>query len=259
MIKTTAHRSLERIATQVYASDHEACAAVGQRIADLIAQRNAECKATVLGLATGHTPIGVYRELIGHHERGLDFSRVITFNLDEYYPMAPGGLQSYRRWMWENLFEHVNVRQDNVHIPDGTIEPERVVQYCADFERKIAEAGGIDVQLLGIGRTGHVGFNEPGSSIVSRTRRIALDPITRRDAASDFFGESSVPREAITMGIGTILEANEVVLLAFGEQKAPIIQRAVEGEVTDSVPATFLHEHPNALVVLDEAAAANLT
>ena len=153
----------------------------------------------VLGLATGSTPIGIYRELIRmHREEGLDFSNVITFNLDEYYPMAPDSIHSYHRYMWENLFEHINIKKGNVHIPRGDIPRDQVERHCAEYEKAIREAGGIDYQILGIGKTGHIGFNEPGSGIESRTRLVALDTITRRDAAADFFGEENVPIEAIT-------------------------------------------------------------
>jgi glucosamine-6-phosphate deaminase len=249
----------ERIPTTICATDHEAIVQVAAMIIALVKQRNSEKRATVLGLATGHTPIGVYRELIRAGQSGVDFSRVVTFNLDEYYPMSPDGLQSYQRWMRENLFDHINIDKPNIHIPDGTLPRERVAPYCADFERKIAAAGGIDIQLLGIGRTGHIGFNEPGSSVHSRTRLITLDPVTRRDAAADFFGEASVPREAITMGVGTILEAKQVVLLAFGEQKAPIMRLTVEGPITDAVPATYLQQHRSAHVFVDGGAAGELT
>lgn len=252
-------RAKERIKTTVFESDQGAIVEVARQIVDLVQKRNKQGRPTVLGLATGHTPIGVYRELIRHGNAGVDFSRVITFNLDEYYSLPREGLQSYYRWMHENLFDHIDISPDNIHIPDGTIARDRVNDYCAEYERRIKDAGGIDIQILGIGRTGHIGFNEPGSSRSSRTRLIPLDPVTRRDAAADFFGESNVPREAITMGVGTILEARKVILMAFGEQKAPIIKQAVEGPVTDTVPATYLHDHPDAEVIVDAAAGANLT
>jgi glucosamine-6-phosphate deaminase len=169
----------------------------------------------VLGLATGSTPIGIYRELIRlQRDEGLDLSRVVTFNLDEYFPMAPDSLHGYHRFMWENFFEHVNVDPKNVHIPRGDLSRDEIVAHCRDYERAIHEAGGIDVQILGIGQTGHIGFNEPGSSATSRTRLVALDTITRRAAAADLFGTENVPVEAITMGVGTILEAREIVLVA---------------------------------------------
>src|SRR5207249_7443872 len=156
---------------------------------------------------------------------------VVTFNLDEYFPMAFDDAQSYHRWMKEIFFDHVNMQPQNVHIPDSTIPPQEVEDYCANYEQMIRRAGGIDLQILGIGRTGHVGFNEPGSTRHCRTRMVTLDPVTRRDAAGDFFGEENVPQQAITMGVGTILEARKIVIMAFGEHKSFIVQRAVEGEI----------------------------
>lgn len=245
----------------VIVDDHaELARQVARRIADLVAERNRAGRPTVLGLATGSTPIGVYRELIRlHREEGLSFQRVVTFNLDEYYPMAPGSVHSYHRFMWENFFDAVDVDRANVHIPRGDIPRESVAAECAAYERAIAAAGGIDLQLLGIGKTGHIGFNEPGSGGDSRTRRISLDPVTRKDAAADFFGEDNVPREAITMGVGTILDAREILILATGEHKAEIIRKAVEGEVDLEVAATFLQRHPNTTCYVDRAAAALLT
>ena len=225
-------------------------------IESLIRQNNSAGRPTVLGLPTGSTPVGLYRELIRlHREAGLDFSRVITFNLDEYFPMQPDDPQSYRRWMQETFFNHVNIPPQNIHVPDGTIKPEEVEDYCHRYEQKIRRAGGIDLQILGIGRTGHIGFNEPGSTRHSRTRMVTLDPVTRRDAASSFFGEENVPHQALTMGVGTILDARKIVLMAFGEHKARIVQRAVEGAVTDAVAASFLQQHPDATFLLDQAAA----
>jgi glucosamine-6-phosphate deaminase len=201
----------------------------------------------------------VYRELIRlHQEEGLSFARVVTFNLDEYYPMAPDSLHSYHRFMWENLFDAVDIKPENVHILPGDIPREAVPQMAARYEAAIRAAGGIDLQLLGIGKTGHIGFNEPGSGGDSRTRLVSLDPITRKDAAADFFGEENVPREAITMGVGTILEAREILILATGEHKAEIIRKAVEGEIDLEVAATFLQRHPNTICYIDRAAAALL-
>jgi glucosamine-6-phosphate deaminase len=229
-------------------------------IESLIRQNNSAGQHTVLGLPTGSTPLGLYRELIRlHRESRLDFSRVLTFNLDEYYPMSPEDPQSYRRWMQETFFNHVNLPAENIHIPDGTIRPEEAEDYCARYEQAIRRAGGIDLQLLGIGRTGHIGFNEPGSTRHSRTRMVTLDPVTRRDAAGDFFGEENVPHQALTMGVGTILEARKIVIMAFGEHKAPIVQRSVEGEITDAIAASFLQKHPDTTFILDQAAAADLT
>jgi glucosamine-6-phosphate deaminase len=250
----------ERIPCRVFAHAREVSAAAAAEIADLIRRRQAAGRNAVLGLATGSSPTTVYAELVRlHREEGLSFRNVVTFNLDEYYPMQPEELQSYVRFMREHLFDHVDIDPANIHIPDGTLPAEQVNDFCRRYEEQITAAGGIDIQLLGIGRTGHVGFNEPGSSRASRTRLITLDKVTRRDAASDFFGEEYVPRHALTMGVGTILDARRLLLLAFGEHKAEIIARAVEGEITPSIPATFLQEHPSAEILLDEAAAAALT
>ena len=241
--------------------EYDAIAAkLASRIGEIIRERRAQGSHAVLGLATGSTPIGIYRELIRmHREEGLDFSDVVTFNLDEYYPMKPDSIHSYHRYMWENLFSHINIRPENVHIPRGDVPREQVDEECVAYEEAIREAGGIDLQLLGIGKTGHIGFNEPGSGVDSRTRRIALDTVTRRDAAADFFGEDNVPTEAITMGVASIMEAREIALVATGEHKSEIVRRAVEGEPDPDVAATYLQEHSNAVFYLDPAAAAELT
>lgn len=252
--------SRERIPVVVMESHEDMAWAVAGRIATIIRERNAQGKNAVLGLATGSTPIGVYRELIRlHKEEGLDFSRVVAFNLDEYYPMDPESQHSYVRYMWENFFNEVNILPENVHIPDGTVGRDELDRYCEAFEEEIRAAGGIDFQLLGIGRSGHMGFNEPGTPRESRTHLVFLDTITRADAASDFFGVESVPPEAITMGVASILDAREVVLMATGEHKAPVIKRAVEGEVHPDVAATYLQEHETATIYLDPPASAELT
>ena len=253
-------RDRERIPT-VVVEDHDVLARMlADRIAAVIQQSVAERGRCVLGLATGSTPLGVYLELIRRHEAGtLDFSNVVTFNLDEYFPMAPDSPQSYRRFMWENLFAHVGVRLEQVHVPDGNVSRARVHEHCAAYERAIHDAGGIDFQLLGLGRSGHIGFNEPGSSAASRTRLVTLDLLTRKDAAADFFGEDNVPREAITMGVATILEAKEIALVATGEHKTAVVRRAVEGDVAPQVAATYLQRHPAATAYLDLAAAGDLT
>ncbi|HKJ03345.1 MAG TPA: glucosamine-6-phosphate deaminase, partial [Longimicrobiales bacterium] len=251
---------LERIPVRLL-PDHEAIATeVAGRIAELVRLRAAQGKVAVLGLATGSTPVGIYRELIRlHREEGLDFSNVVTFNLDEYYPMEPASLHSYHRFMQENFFDHVNIPAEGIHIPRGDLPRARMDRHCAEYEAAIREAGGIDFQILGVGRSGHVGFNEPGSGRASRTRVIYLDTVTRADAASDFFGEENVPPEAVTMGVATILEAREIVLIATGEHKALVVRRAVEGEIHADVAATYLQEHEAATVYLDPAAAAELT
>ncbi len=249
----------EKIPVQVFPHASNASAAVAHRIADLIRQRQKETRNCVLGLATGSTPVGVYNELIRmHREEGLSFHNVITFNLDEYFPMQPNELQSYTRFMKEHLFDLVDIPEENWHVPDGMLDADKVDEYCRRYEEKIERAGGIDIQLLGIGRTGHIGFNEPGSGKNSRTRLITLDRVTRIDAASDFFGQENVPHKAITMGVGTILEAKEIFMLAFGEHKAPIVARAVEGEIHSAIAASFLQEHSNSQVMLDVAASQHL-
>ncbi len=249
-----------KIPTLVFPTSGQASRHVALMIESLIRQNNSANRPTVLGLATGSTPVGLYRELIRlHREAGLDFTRVITFNLDEYYPMDPADDHSYRRWMDETFFNHVNLRRENIHLPDGTLPAADVEEYCARYEQMIRRAGGIDLQILGIGRSGHIGFNEPGSTRHSRTRLVTLDPVTRRDAASSFFGEENVPHQAITMGVGTILEARKVVIMAFGEHKAPIVRRAVEEEMTEAVSASFLQRHADTTFILDHAAAGELT
>jgi len=261
--KTPELAARERVPVSVFAAPSDASVYVAAQIAQLIRERAALGRNAVLGLATGSTPVSVYNELIRlHQQEGLSFQNVITFNLDEYFPMSPDALQSYVRFMREHLFDHVDIPEGNWHVPDGTLSADEVPAYCAAYEQAIADAsggGGIDIQLLGIGRTGHVGFNEPGSGRDSRTRMIWLDKLTRLDAASDFFGIEHVPKRAITMGVGTILDARKVILMAWGEGKAPVVARAIEGEVTPSVAASFLQQHPDAQFVLDDAAAANLT
>jgi glucosamine-6-phosphate deaminase len=251
---------LEHIPVRIL-PDHEAIALeVAGRIAALMRARAAEGRKAVLGLATGSTPVGIYRELIRmHRDEGLDFSDVVTFNLDEYFPMAPGSVHSYHRFMRENLFDHVNVPDGQVHVPRGDLDRDGTEAHCDAYEAAIHAAGGIDFQILGIGRSGHVGFNEPGSGRDSRTRLVYLDTVTRADAAADFFGEENVPPEAVTMGVATILEAREIALVATGEHKAAVVRRAVEGEVHADVAATYLQDHPATTVYLDPAAAADLT
>lgn len=250
----------EKIPTKIFSTSEEASVFVAREIAALIKIRQLEGKHCVVGLATGSTPTRVYSELVNMHKKeGLSFKNVYTFNLDEYYPMLPDSLQSYVRFMNEHLFDHIDIPKNQIHIPDGTIDKEKVAAFCKAYEQKIETLGGIDLQILGIGRTGHIGFNEPGSSEKSMTRMITLDQVTRIDAASDFYGEENVPKKAITMGVGTILKSKRTIMMAWGEGKSSIIQKAVEGPVTDQIPSTFLQKHPNALVVLDSAASSQLT
>lgn len=246
--------------TLVFQTNIQASRHVALMIESLIRQNNSAGRPTVLGLPTGSTPVVLYRELVRlHKEEGLDFSRVITFNLDEYYPMDPNDPHSYRRWMQETFFNHVNIDPKNINLPDGLTPDDEVDDYCMRYEQRIRRCGGIDLQILGIGRTGHIGFNEPGSTRHSRTRRVTLDPVTRRDAASSFFGEENVPHQALTMGVGTILDAKKIVLMAFGEHKSAIVLKAVEGPGTDAVTASFLQQHPDATFLIDEAAARDLS
>ena len=248
-----------RIPSLVFDTSADASRHAALIVERLVRENNSAGKSTVLGLATGSTPVGVYRELIRlHKEEELDLSNVITFNLDEYFPMSKEDPHGYCRWMHEAFFNHVNIKPQNIHIPDGMIEVEEVEDYCIGFEQQIRKAGGIDIQILGIGRTGHVGFNEPGSTRASRTRMITLDPVTRRDAASGFFGEENVPHQAMTMGVGTIMEARKIIIMAFGEHKAPIVQKTLENPPTEAIPASFLQSHPDTTFILDEAAARDL-
>jgi len=253
------HR-LEKIPTLIFETSEKASIAVAHEIAELIARKAKDGKPCVLGLATGSSPTRVYAELISMVKAGkISFSNVHTFNLDEYYPINPDSLQSYVRFMNEYLFDHIDIPKNQIHIPDGTLPKNEVPDFCLDYEKQIKALGGIDLQVLGIGRTGHIGFNEPGSPSNSITRMITLDEVTRVDAASDFYGEENVPHRAITMGVGTIINAKRLILMAWGEGKASIIQKAVEGPVTDKIPSTFLQAHPDVTVFLDEASSAELT
>lgn len=249
-----------RLPCYVFGSNVELARVVAQQIAAVIRERSAMGQKAVLGLPTGSTPVGVYRELIRmHREEGLDFSRVVTFNVVEYYGVAPDQLQSYHRWMRDHFFRHVNVPAENIHIPDGLTPTADVEEYCRRYETAIEQAGGIDVQLLGVGRNGHIAGNEPFSARNGRTRLVTLDVVTRRDAASDFFSEDAVPLQALTMGVGSILSARKIILVALGEHKAKVIRELAEGPVTDRLPASYLQEHPDAVVLVDAAAGGQLT
>lgn len=250
----------EKMAVSIHARAEEACASLAAEIAELIRTKAQSGGRVVLGLATGSTPVGLYRELIRlHRTEGLSFANVTTFNLDEYYGLDRTHPESYWRFMHEQLFDHIDIPATQIHLPDGMLARQDVFAHCRAYEEAIAEAGGIDLQILGIGRTGHIGFNEPGSSADSRTRLVTLDSVTRRDAARDFLGEENVPRHAITMGVGTIMQARQVVLLAWGEMKADVVAQAVEGPQSASLPASFLQAHSDCRVLIDEAAAGKLT
>ncbi|MFM2198665.1 MAG: Glucosamine-6-phosphate deaminase [Verrucomicrobiota bacterium] len=227
----------------------EAAAAAARLIAKHIRSK----PDAVIGLATGSTPLPLYRELIG---KGLDWSRVTTFNLDEYIGLPREHPQSYHSFMWENLFRHTNIREQNVNIPDGNAAD--IAAHCAEYEGRIRAAGGIDIQVLGIGSEGHIGFNEPTSSLASRTRIKTLTTQTRDDNARFFGSPGQVPKHVITMGMGTIMEARQNILLAFGQNKAKAISGAVEGPITSINPASALQMHPVTKVFLDDAAASGL-
>ena len=250
----------EKVPVRIYEKPSEAVKAVAREIADLIRTNADKSEKCVLGLATGSSPIKLYEELVRmHREEGLSFKNVVSFNLDEYLPMPKESEQSYHYFMHHHLFDHIDIDPKNIHIPDGTLKAEEIENFCKEYERQIEAAGGIDIQVLGIGRTGHIGFNEPGSPLTSKTRMVYLDDLTIKDAAGDFGGMENVPSRAITMGVGTIMKARKVILLAWGEKKASIIKATVEGSVSDAVPATFLQVHPNVQFVIDESAAEELT
>ena len=252
--------SFERIPTHIFSDSDSASKSVAKEIADLIRKNNQTSKPTILGLATGSSPKKVYQELIRiHREESLTFKDVITFNLDEYHPMEPDSIQSYVRFMKEQLFDHIDIPVTNYHLPDGTLSLEKIPEFCRDYEAKIERLGGFDYYLLGIGRNGHIGFNEPGSTINSKTRLMTLDIATKIDASPDFGGLQKVPKKAITLGIDSIMKSKKIVLLAWGEHKADSVAKAVEGTVTSDIPASYLQLHPNASFILDETAASMLT
>jgi len=234
-------------------SYEEASKAAAQVVAEVVRRK----PAAVLGFATGSTPLGLYRELVRmHREEGLDFSQVTTFNLDEYVGLPPEHPQSYHTFMDENLFNHINVSRKRVHIPLGTSnDPEA---FCKGYERQIAECGGIDLQILGLGSDGHIAFNEPGSSLSSRTRLVRLAPQTIDDNSRFFDRKEDVPVHAISMGVGTILEARRLLMLVGGRKKAKALAAAIEGPVTSECPASALQRHPDVIVLVDEEAAGDL-
>jgi glucosamine-6-phosphate deaminase len=253
-------KRFENIGTVVFENSTVASKAVAQQIATLIKSKQENQESCILGLATGSSPKGLYAELVRlHKEEGLSFKNVITFNLDEYYPMEPDSINSYVRFMKELLLDQVDILPENYHIPDGTLSKEEIADYCANYEAKIEALGGIDLQILGIGGNGHIGFNESGSLQNSKTRLVALDHITRVAASGDFSGLSNTPRTAITLGVKKIMEAKQVILMAWGEGKSNIIKASVEGTVTNQIPASFLQEHNNAVFVLDKEASSKLT
>lgn len=253
-------KSLEKMPVKIWDNSKDASIHIAHSVALAIRQKQQEGEHIVLGLATGSSPIKVYDELVRmHKEEGLSFANVVTFNLDEYFPMPPESQQSYVRFMKEYLFDHIDIPQENINIPDGTLSMDEVGAFCDSYEKKIDSYGGIDIQLLGIGRTGHIGFNEPGSWEDSYTRLVRLDAITRQDALKDFIVEENVPHRAITMGIASIRKARTIYLMAWGQHKAPILQKAVEGKINPAIPCTFLQNHPNVKLLIDKEAAKELT
>jgi glucosamine-6-phosphate deaminase len=251
--------SYEQIPVQIFTTPKEGSAFAASQVASIIRARQMEGKPCVLGMATGSTPISMYKELVRmHKEEGLSFKNVITFNLDEYYPLEREAVQSYWTFMHRNLFDHIDIDPSNIHMPNGEWPQDQIKKYCQEYEAMIDQAGGIDLQILGIGNNGHIGFNEPGSSIYSKTRLVTLENSTRIANSKDFQNISKVPRLAITMGLSTILKARKIILLAWGF-KAPIVARAVEGSVTEQVPASLLQQHNDTIFVIDEQAASELT
>jgi len=251
--------SYEKIPVEIFGTPKEGSAFVAAEIAKIIRARQMEGKKCVLGLATGSTPITMYKELVRlHREEGLSFKNVITFNLDEYFPLERDAVQSYWSFMHRNLFNHVDINPENIHLPDGGWKQEDIKKYCLGYEAAIDAEGGIDLQILGIGNNGHIGFNEPGSSIYSKTRLVTLENSTRIANAKDFQNISKVPRLALTAGISTIMKARRIILMGWGF-KAAIIAKSVEGAVTEQVPASLLQQHNDTLFVIDEQAASELT
>jgi glucosamine-6-phosphate deaminase len=257
---TDFEKRFENINTIMFEDSYLASKAIAKEIADLIRVKQAQKQPCILGLATGSSPKSLYAELVRlHKEEGLSFKNVISFNLDEYYPMEPDSVHSYVRFMKELLLDQVDILPENYHVPDGTLPKNKIAEYCEAYEAKIEALGGIDLQILGIGGNGHIGFNESGSLQNSKTRLVALDHITRVAASKDFSGLNNTPRTAITLGIKKIMEAKRVILMAWGEGKSNIIKASVEDEVTNKVPASFLQEHNNATFILDKEAASKLT
>ena len=250
----------EKIHSVIFNDSKEASKIVAKEIADLIIKKQKQNKNCVLGLATGSSPISVYQELVRmHKEEGLSFKNVITFNLDEYYSMDKNDINSYHHFMGTHLFNHIDIDKKNIHIPDGIIKKDKINEYCANYEKQIVDFGGIDFQLLGIGRTGHIGFNEPGSNYSSLTRLVHLDYMTRNDARKSFYGIENVPTTAITMGIRTIRKSKRIVLMAWGNNKSLVVQKAIEGDIDSNIPSSFLQKHNNVTFVLDESASEHLT
>jgi len=251
--------SFEKIPVKIFPNAKEGSKMVAGEIAQLIRDRAAKGQHCVLGMATGNTPVLLYKELVRmHREEGLSFKNVVTFNLDEYYPIHKDAYQSYWSFMHRNLFNHIDIDPANIHIPNGSWPKDEIKKYCAAYEQKLTDLGGVDLQLLGIGLNGHIGFNEPGSGQFSKTRLVNLDNTTRIANTYEFENLSKVPRMALTMGISNIMQSKRILLMAWG-QKAAIVARSVEGEVTEQVPASILQQHADCTFIIDEAASTELT
>jgi glucosamine-6-phosphate deaminase len=252
--------SFEKIQVNIFPDIKAGSLYVAREIASLIRQKQSRNEKCVLGLATGSTPKTLYAELVRmHKDEGLSFKNVIAFNLDEYYPIDKDALQSYDRFMKVNLFNHIDIDPANCHIPNGELPKDEIKQHCLEYELMIEKAGGIDLQILGIGNNGHIGFNEPGSSIHSKTRLVPLENNTRLANSYEFQHISQVPRLAVTMGISTIMKARKILLMAWGLHKAPVVQKSVEGHVTEQIPASLLQQHGDCVFILDEQGASELT
>ena len=242
--------SVEKIKNKVFESEELGGRYVAEIIRLEIERKASKGENFVLGLATGASPVSLYRELVKMHtEDGLSFKNVITFNLDEYYPIDPSSIQSYHRFMDDNFFNKVDIDRKNINIPDGTLGMDEISDFCQNYENRINDLGGIDIQILGIGRTGHIGFNEPGSSSRSFTRLVSLDKKTRRDASKAFKSIENVPRKAITMGVGTIFKSKKIFLFAWGEKKSEIVAKSIEGPITPLIPAAFLQNHNESVFI----------
>jgi glucosamine-6-phosphate deaminase len=257
---STQETRLEKIHNVIFDNSKSGSKAVAREIADLIKYKQTKKQKCILGLATGSSPITVYEELVNIHKKEkLSFKNVITFNLDEYYPISSENTESYYNFMHQHLFDHVDINKENINIPQGDLKKNEIEKYCKSYESKIEKLGGIDFQLLGIGRTGHIGFNEPGSSVNSITRLIKLDYLTREDASKAFGGIYNVPKTAITMGVSTILSAKRIVLLAWGENKKDVVYESIESSISQNITASFLQKHNNTTFVLDEGSSSRIT
>lgn len=250
----------EKLHTVTFDNSNEASLLIAREICDLIKSKQEKKKNCVIGFATGSSPTKVYQEIIRiHKEESLSFYNVIAFNLDEYYPIEKDDNNSYHHFMNENLFDHIDIPKENINIPSGEISEKEINKFCSSYEKKIDKNGGIDIQLLGIGRTGHIGFNEPGSHFNSTTRLITLDHTTRFDASKSFNGIENVPSKALTMGIRTIFNAKRIIIMAWGIQKSHIVKKSVENNIKSLIPTTYLQNHKNTTLVLDKECSSELT